>query len=387
MQEIIKNFLPLQYKKTNDFSINHNYLFEQFEDRDDILREISKVVVNGDFTLGASVDRFEVEFSEFIGTEYAIGVGSGTDALFLSLKALGVGIGDEVITSPFTFYATVGSIVTAGATPVFADISDDLNIDPKNIEKVITPQTKAIVPVHWAGKPCDMDEILKLAKNHNLFVVEDACHAAGSKSLAGNMGALGNTGCFSLHPLKNLNVWGDGGIICTNDSSLANHLRLIRNHGLIDRDTCSMFGYNSRLDSIQAVIASHMLKKLPMINVRRAENAAYLSERLKEIPQVKLVSNKLETEEHSFHLYSQLFDKRDQLKQHLNKLDIDAKVHYPVPVHLQPAAKYLGYKKGDFIVSETVAESILSLPVHEFVDQNALDQIIDGIKDFYDRQN
>ena len=383
MTKQLINFLPDQYKETNQFPINHNYLLEQFSDKDIILEKISKVVTDGDFTLGSAVNAFEQQFANIIGVRHAIGVGSGTDAIFLSLKALGIKPGDEVITSPFTFYATVGAIVTAGARPVFVDISDDLNINSEKIEAAITNRTKAIVPIHWAGQPCNMVKLMSVAHKNKLYVVEDACHAIGASSQEGNMGAIGTTGCFSLHPLKNLNVWGDGGIICTNSGSLANQLRLLRNHGLADRETCEVFGYNSRLDTIQAVVASHMLGKLENINSKRLHNANYLDRALRAIPQVKMVNQNRNYISHSYHLYSQLFEERDKLKEYLNSIGVDAKIHYPVPMHLQPAARYLGYKKGDFPITESVTASILSLPIHEFISRQQLDIMITGILRFY----
>lgn len=383
MTKQLINFLPDQYKETNQFPINHNYLLEQFSDKDIILEKISKVVTDGDFTLGSAVNAFEQQFANIIGVRHAIGVGSGTDAIFLSLKALGIKPGDEVITSPFTFYATVGAIVTAGAKPVFVDISDDLNINSEKIEAAITNRTKVIVPIHWAGQPCNMAKLMSVAHKNKLYVVEDACHAIGASSQEGNMGAIGTTGCFSLHPLKNLNVWGDGGIICTNSGSLANQLRLLRNHGLADRETCEVFGYNSRLDTIQAVVASHMLGKLENINSKRLHNANYLDRALRAIPQVKMVNQNRNYISHSYHLYSQLFEERDKLKEYLNSIGVDAKIHYPVPMHLQPAAKYLGYKKGDFPITESVTASILSLPIHEFISRQQLDIMITGILRFY----
>ena len=383
MTKQLINFLPDQYKETNQFPINHNYLLEQFSDKDIILEKISKVVTDGDFTLGSAVNAFEQQFANIIGVRHAIGVGSGTDAIFLSLKALGIKPGDEVITSPFTFYATVGAIVTAGARPVFVDISDDLNINSEKIEAAITNRTKAIVPIHWAGQPCNMVKLMSVAHKNKLYVVEDACHAIGASSQEGNMGAIGTTGCFSLHPLKNLNVWGDGGIICTNSGSLANQLLLLRNHGLADRETCEVFGYNSRLDTIQAVVASHMLGKLENINSKRLHNANYLDRALRAIPQVKMVNQNRNYISHSYHLYSQLFEERDKLKEYLNSIGVDAKIHYPVPMHLQPAARYLGYKKGDFPITESVTASILSLPIHEFISRQQLDIMITGILRFY----
>src|SRR3990167_1745152 len=218
---MVVNFLPQQYTQDEKLKINHNYLSQQFSDCDVILKKIKQVVLNNDFTLGKPVDDFEKKFQDLLNVKYAIGVGSGTDALFLSLKALGVQKGDEVITTPFTFYATIGAIVTAGATPVFADILPDYNINPDQIESKITKKTKAILPVHWSGKPCHMDEINAIAKKRHLAVVEDSCHAIQATYKNHFAGTLGDLGCFSFHPLKNLNVWGDGGIITTNSDVLA----------------------------------------------------------------------------------------------------------------------------------------------------------------------
>ena len=211
----VYNFLPDQYDRDEDLGINHNYLLEQFADKEEILGKISALVSRCDFTLGREVDEFEQSICRLIGAKYAVGVGSGTDALFLSLKALGIGEGDEVITTPYTFYATIGAIVTAGARPVFVDIGPDYNLDPDQIEGAITDQTKAILPVHWAGLPCDMERIEVIARKYNLRVVEDACHAILARRHNTFAGRFGDTGCFSLHPLKNLNVWGDGGYLVT----------------------------------------------------------------------------------------------------------------------------------------------------------------------------
>ena len=377
------NFLPKQYDQNDQFSINHNYLSQQFSDYNVILEKVSKVVQKGDFTLGNAVSYFEDRFSDIVGTNHAIGVGSGTDALFLSLKALGIGEGDEVITTAFTFYATIGAIVTAGAKPVFVDVKDDFNIDPKRISKVISSKTKAIMPVHWTGTPCDMDQILDISRKYNLHIIEDACHAITSSFKNKNAGSFGISGCFSMHPLKNLNVWGDGGVICTNDEKFANKIRLLRNHGLVDRDTCEIFGYNSRLDTIQAVIADHLLDKLNVITNARIENANYLDNNLKNIKEIYIPNRKKKDIRQVYHIYSLLFERRDELKLYLNSKGIDAKIHYPNPIHLQPAAKAYGYKKGDFPMAEKISSKTLSLPVHEFVKRHDLDTIIDEIMNFY----
>ena len=255
------NFLVKQYLNDNKNKIKHNYLSKQFSDYKNIFKKIEKIIKFGDYTLGNQVKIFENKFKKLQKSKYAIAVGSGTDAIMLSLKALGIKEGDEVITTPFTFYATINAIVTAGAKPIFVDIADDFNIDPNLIEKKITKKTKAILPVHWTGRICDMSKISKIAKKYKLKVVEDACHsinAMRNKKYAGN---FGDYGCFSMHPLKNLNVWGDGGVVVTNNKKLADKMNLLRNHGLVDRNTNKIYGYNSRLDTIQAVVANHLLKK------------------------------------------------------------------------------------------------------------------------------
>jgi len=377
------NFYPDQYNKDSQLTINHNYLLEQFSDHDLILEKIKQVVLRGDYTLGSSVDSLEKEYASLIGTKHAIGVGSGTDALFLSLKVLGVDKGDEVITTPFTFFATVGAIVTSGATPVFVDCGDDFNIDPNLIESAITSKTKAIMPVHWSGKPCDMDSINMIAEKHKIPVIEDACHAIQAKYKGRSAGNLGSFGCFSFHPLKNLNVWGDGGIITTNSDDYAKRLKLIRNHGLIGRNECVEFAYNSRLDTIQAVVAHHMLDKIDHITDSRIINAKYLDEKLKGVTQLEMPIRNPEIRE-VFHLYMLKAERRDELQSYLISQDIDAKVHYPIPMHLQEAAKKYNYSEGDFPKCESAGKSVISFPVHEFITKEHLDKIVYHVKSFYE---
>lgn len=378
----ITNFLPLQYERTGSLPINHNYLTQQFADYEEIFAKLKQVVVKGDFTLGEHVDRFEEQFKTLVGARYAIGVGSGTDALFLSLKALGIKQGDEVITTPFTFYATIGAIVTAGATPVFADILDDYNIDPSKIEEKITPKTKAILPVHWAGKPCHMDKIMEIANRHHLYVVEDSCHGIQATFRGKPAGSLGHIGCFSFHPLKNLNVWGDGGIISTSSDDIADKLKLMRNHGLKGRDECVMFAYNSRLDTLQAVVAAHLLQKLNHITDSRIAHANYYDKHLASVKGIR-VPVREDYIKQVYHLYCIQCENRDELQNFLIKAGIDAKVHYPIPMHLQPAAAEYGYKLGDFPVCERMANHTLSLPVHEFIKENELEYVVTKIKEFY----
>ena len=352
----MKNFLPSEYKKNRKLKINHSYLVEQFADYSKIFKEVEKVVKKGDYTLGNEVNICEKNFAKRTGAKFAISVGNGTDALLLTLKALGIGPGDEVITVPYTFVATVGSIVTAGATPVFVDIKEDYNIDENKIKSAITKKTKAIMPVHWAGRPCEMDKIYSLAKKYKLNIIQDSAHVIGAKFKKKHLVNFGDACTYSMHPLKNLNVWGDGGFIVTNKKSLAKKLYLIRNHGLKNRDNVEIFGYNSRLDTIQAAVANYKMKnKLDNITKKRIQNATMLDKMLSNNKNVITVK-RLKHLKEVFHLYHiNVFKKRDSLQKYLIKNNIDAKVHYPIPVHLQKAAKYLKYKKGDFPVSEKLA--------------------------------
>jgi dTDP-4-amino-4,6-dideoxygalactose transaminase len=380
--EIEHNYLPGQYEENGNHSINHNYLGKQFSDYKEIINEIEKLVKRCDYTLGKSVDEFEDNIKKITGSQFAIGVGSGTDALFLSLKAVGIDKGDEVITTPYTFFATIGAIFTAGATPVFVDIREDYNINPNLIEKAITKNTKCILPVHWAGLPCEMDAIMDIAERNNLFVIEDACHTIRAEYKKKTVGTFGLTGCFSMHPLKNLNVWGDGGYIITDSEKMHDKLVLMRNHGLINRDECSVFAYNSRLDSIQAIVANHLLKKIDHITESRIAHAALFDKKLTEISQIK-IPQRFENVKQVYHLYIVCAEQRTELKRYLNENQIDAKVHYPIPMHLQPAAKSLGYKRGDLPVCERICDSVISFPVHEFITDEQIDYIVSKVRKFY----
>ena len=362
----IRNFLPEQYDIDQLFSIKHNYLSDQFSDYKSIFKKIENVVLNNDFTLGREVDEFEQNISSMVGSKYCVAVGSGTDAIRLSLLALGIKSEDEVITTPYTFHATVGAIATSGAKPVFVDCDEDFNIDVEKIRAAITPKTKAIVPVHWAGRPVDPQSLNEISSEYSVPIIEDACHAILASRNGVNAGTMGQTGCFSLHPLKNLNAWGDGGFICTDDKIIEEKLRLMRNHGLESRDSCVLFGYNSRLDTIQAVVANHLLLKLPDLTEKRINNAHRLDTKLSEINEIFIPLRYGEVKE-VFHLYCFQAKNRDKLADFLISNGVDAKKHYPIPIHLQKAASYLGYKKGDFPVAEKLADSTISLPVHEFI--------------------
>ena len=316
-------------------------------------------------------------------------MGNGTDALLLSFKALNIGPGDEVITVPYTFVATVGSIVTAGAKPVFVDVKADYNMDENKIVKAITNKTKAIVPVHWAGRPCEMDKIYAIAKKYKLKVVQDSAHIIGARYKKKHLVNFGDTCTYSMHPLKNLNVWGDGGFIVTNNKSLAKKLYLIRNHGLKNRNNVEIFGYNSRLDSIQAAVANYKMKnKLDNITNRRIKNSKLLDKLLSKNKSVITIKRMKYLKEvfHLYHINVENLKTRNQLQKFLIKNNIDAKVHYPIPVHLQKAARYLKYKKGDFPISEKLSNTSLSLPVHEFIDRRHINHMSKMIFKFFKKR-
>jgi len=377
------NFLIKQYIADKKMKIKHNYLSEQFKSPNKIFKLINDTVKFNDFTLGRNVDEFEKQFCKYQKVKYALGVGSGTDAIFLSLKALNIKEGDEVITPTYSFYATAGAIATTGAKPVYVDIKKDLNIDEEKIEKKITNRTKAIVPVHWSGRICNMKKIVQLAKKYKLHIVEDACHAIlahdDKKKFAGNFGI---TGCFSMHPLKNLNVWGDGGVITTNNKKIYEKLKLMRNHGLINRNNCKIYGYNSRLDTIQAAVGLEMIKKIEKITNSRIKNANYLNNNLKNISQIELIEEK-KNYKSVYHLYQFFCKRRDELNNFLRKNKIDSKIHYPKPLHLHDAAKKFKYRKGQFVNAESLSNKVISLPVHEYIKKKQLDYIINKIKFFY----
>lgn len=380
------DYLPNQYEKDSRIKINHNYLIEQFSDYKEIFEGIEKLITGDtDFTLGKPVEEFQMRFAELCQTKYALGVNSGTDALFLSLKTLGIGNGDEVITTPYTFFATTEVIANSGAKPVFVDIGDDYNLNPDLIEGEITKKTKAIIPVHWSGNVCEMEKIMGIANRRGLYVIEDACQAVKATLKGKPAGSFGATGCFSLHPLKNLNVWGDGGVITTDSDELYSRLILLRNHGLANRNESSIYGYNSRLDSIQAIVANQKLKSLEEITQTRISNAALYDELLSDCEEIKIPERRKDVRQ-VYHLYIIRAKNRDGLQEYLIANGIDAKVHYPIPMHLQPATKSLGYKEGDFPVAEATCKSILSLPVHEFITKEQQEYVAGKIKEFYSKR-
>lgn len=351
--------------------------------RKEILAVFDRISNRGAYILGEEVEKFEREFAELCGTRYAVGVGNGSDALYLSLVALGIGGDDEVITVPNSFLATAWAIVRAGARPVFVDVGKDMNINPALIERACTKRTKAIMPVHLTGRVADMEAIMKIAKHRRLYVIEDAAQAVGARYRGKRAGSFGECAGFSLHPLKNLHVHGDGGVITTSNKDIYARLLMLRNHGLVNRDAANMIGINSRLDSIQAAIAGIKLKHLEKWNKRMRYLAAIYSDGLGgfvDVPEDKPY------EEPCYHRYMIRSDKRDELGKFLAEKGIETKVNYPAPIHLQPAAKYFGYRRGDFPIAEKLANMILSLPLYPEMKDADVRFVVATIKRYFTKQ-
>ena len=345
--------------------------------RDKLLRACNRTFNKSMFILGKSVEEFENKFKEYTKSKYCVTVNSGTDALFLSMKSLNIGKGDEVITVPNSFLATASSIVATGAKPVFVDVSEDMNINPKLIEEKITKKTKAILPVHLTGRPCKIDRISKIAKDNNLYLIEDCAQSIGTRYKNIHVGTFGDTGCFSFHPLKTLNACGDGGCIITDNKETYDKLLQLRNIGLKDREHADIWGYNSRLDSLQAEI---LYIKFDYINYwieKRRNNARTYTENL---PENINTPKENKNEYCTYHTYIIKTKNRNDLKEYLYKNRIRTAIHYPIPIHLQKCAKSLGYKKGDFPETEKQSKTILSLPIYPELTSKELFNIIKEIR-------
>jgi len=369
-------------QKDTPVKVRYSYLPQQFADPSEILEEFRKFVPTGDFTLGKPLGEFERGFASAIGVKHAIGVGSGTDALKLSLKAAGVGHGDEVITTANTFIATVGAINELGARPVFVDCTDTFCMDVDQLEDAISEKTKAILPVHLAGYMTDMRRVMPIAEKHGLPVVEDACQAILADIGGKRSGTWGLAGGFSLHPLKNLNVWSDGGLIVTNDDEVEHKLRLLRNHGLKNRDEVEILGYNTRLDTLQAIVGNAMLKDLVKTTARRVENAAYYDAGLAGVTQIRIPARPDDCYR-VFHLYIVYAEDRDELLQYCEEKGIEAKIHYPIPLYQQQGLKFLGYKPGDFPEADRQAREMITFPADEHLTREQQDYVIETVKAFY----
>ena len=345
----------------------------------EIDKAIHDVIDSSKFIQGPAVNEFEHNIEKYLGCKYAVGCASGTDALQIAMMALEIKPGDEVITTPFTFVATAETIALLGAVPVYADIEEKTyNIDISKIEEKITTKTKAIMPVHLYGQPCEMDEIMKIAKKHNIYVIEDAAQALGAEYKTDKVCTIGHIGCISFYPSKNLGAYGDGGMLTTNDTELADKIRMITSHGSRKRYYYEMLGVNSRLDSIQAAILNVKLMYLDEYCKARIEAAKKYNERLDsvyespyELPYVK----------HIYHQYSIRVRERDKLHRYLSENNIPSMIYYPVPLHIQRTYKF-NTKEGDFSVTERISKEILSLPMHTELNDEQIDYICDKILDF-----
>ena len=362
--------------------VRYSYLKQQFVNCDDLWDELKKFVSTGDFTLGKHLKRFEKNFANLIGTKYAIGVNSGTDAIKLSLKALGIKQGDEVITAANTFVATVGAINELGAKIVFIDCDDSFCMNVNHLENYITNKTKAIVPVHFTGYMTNMPKLLEISNRFKIPVIEDACQSILGAIDDKNAGTWGETGAFSLHPLKNINVWSDGGMIVTSNRNLYNKISLLRNHGLSNRNNVEILGYNSRLDTIQAVVGNWLLPQAHKITNKRIQNAKYLDKQLSKIKQIK-IPPRLKNYKIVYHLYIVIAEKRDDLLKYCLEKGIEAKVHYPIPMYLQKALNFMNHREGDFPITDKHSKKIITFPCDQHLSINELDYIISTIKDFY----
>jgi dTDP-4-amino-4,6-dideoxygalactose transaminase len=349
-----------------------------------LLNAIGKVLERGDFILGKEVLEFEKRFAKLCGMRFSLGVNSGTDALILALRGLDIGPGDEVITVPNSFVASTSCIILAGAKPVFVDVREDYNIDPDLIEQAITSRTRAILPVHLTGRPADMIPLIKIAKEYGLHIIEDCAQAVCAEYGGKMVGSFGTIGCFSLHPLKTLNACGDGGIMTTNDESLYEKLKILRNLGLRTRDDTIIWSDNSRLDTIQAAILLIKMQYLEEWTNKRRTNAKFYQEKLGHIPEIT-VPFENEDSYSVYHTFVIQAEKRDDLQAYLGECGIETAVHYPVPIHLHTAAENLGYKKGDFPMAERQSKRIISLPVFPELEVEDLKNIVDSITGFYRR--
>ena len=362
------------------------YLDLQAQFKDEALwAAIKEQLETCEFILGTEVERFETNFAKLCQTPFALGLNSGTDALFLALKALSIGPGDEVITAPNSFIASTGAVVAVGANPVFVDVDDEYNINVDLIEKAVGGKTRAILPVHMTGNPANMPAIMEIAQAKRLFVVEDAAQAVGATIDEHPVGSFGDAGCFSLHPLKNLNVGGDGGVLTTCSENIFNKVKLLRNHGLKNRDEIECFGYNSRLDSLQAAIANQVMMNLDEITKKRQENANIYNQELRDMEGIVRVPKKGKSMMPVYHTYVVQVAQRTDLIKYLQERGIETKIHYPIPNHLQAPSRKFGYTKGDFPVCERQAESILSLPIHQHLTVEQIHYVADSIKAFYQR--
>lgn len=352
------------------------------EIEDELLESVRGVFDTQQFILGDTVKSFEKQFEDYYEVEHAVGTASGSDAILISLMALGIGEGDEVITTPYTFFSTVSSIVRTGALPVFVDIDPaTFNMDPSLLEKAVTKRTRAIIAVHLFGQSVDMDPVMKLAGENGISVVEDVCQSVGALYRGVRCGKIGDTGCFSFFPSKNLGGAGDGGMIVTSGDGLAEKIRALRVHGEVERYRHRYIGINSRLDALQAAVLSVKLNHLDHWNRARRENAARYTAAFEKMngitPPVILEGN-----ESTFNQYVVRAERRDQLRRHLADNGIGSAIYYPVPLHLQECFRYLGWEKGALPESELAAEQTLALPVYPELPRDKQEYVIEKVGEF-----
>jgi len=340
-----------------DLKAHHAPLIDKFD------RAIRQVIESNAFAGGPFVERFEEEFAAYCGSEYAIGGGNGTDALWLALLALGIGEGDEVITVPNTFFATVEAITYCKARPVFVDVDEDtFTMNPAELENSLTDRTKAIIPVHLFGQPADMDPILEFARAYGLFVIEDAAQAHGAEYKGRKAGTMGDAGCFSFYPGKNLGAFGEAGAVVTNDPELRKQIQVLRDHGQSQKYYHTSMGWNCRMDGIQAAVLSIKLRYLDEANLLRRKHAQAYNQAFAGIGDV-LTPLEARYARHVYHVYAIRLQERDAVRRELQEKGVGCAVHYPVPIHLQEACRNLGYKEGAFPIAESLAEQFLSLPM------------------------
>lgn len=354
-------------------------LKKEFNDiRKELLDMITEILESTQYILGPKVREFEKKIAEYHGVPSAIGVASGTDALHLSVNGLGIGKGDEVITTPFTFFATAEAILYNGATPVFVDIEPDtLNIDPLKIEEKITKKTKAIIPVHLFGHPADMTAIQNLAQKHNLRIIEDCAQSFGASINGKKTGSFGDTGCFSFYPSKNLGAYGDAGMITLKDAVYEETIKKLRNHGSKITYQHETVGFNSRLDEIQAGILLVKFRRIDKNNALRRERAALYTSLLSDSVQCPVEKNSCV---HVYHQYTIMSSKRNEIQEQLKSEGISSVVYYPIPMHLQEALRPLGYKKGSLPVAEKAAREVLSLPMYPGLEESSIEKTAEIIK-------
>lgn len=365
----------------NKLAVPYTALSEEFKiEKSDYLATFEKVLLSGRYILGPELEALEQEFAQYCQSAYGIGVASGTDALLLVLRSLHLQASDEVITAPNSYIASASAIALAGATPRFADICHCGNLSPEAFAVAITPNTKAVIAVHLTGRPAEMESIIRIAKERNIFVIEDAAQAIGASLHGQKVGSWGDAACFSFHPLKNLRAFGDGGIIVTRHKWLNVRLRQDRNQGLATREQCDYWGFNSRLDELQAAFLRIQLRKLNEQTEKRRKLAFRYNELLR--PYVEVPDEGL-GEYCVYQTYVIKTMHRDALKEYLIDKGVEVLIHYPIPIHLQPAAKYLGYTQQDFPITMSHVSQILSLPLYPGMLESQQDYVIDQIMNFY----